>query len=114
MDAGERVVFLPYAEETFAATQAWIHARGIFDEAPNTISGRPSAAEAPGAGLMGGEISFRAQRSVVRLAAKPIGALGGPLAGSGADFARPILVSPAALRTENPLGLVARYRREGA
>jgi ABC-type nitrate/sulfonate/bicarbonate transport system substrate-binding protein len=31
---GERVVFLPYTEQTFARTQAWIHARGIFPEQP--------------------------------------------------------------------------------
>lgn len=34
-DAGERVVFLPYTEETFAATQAWIHERGIFEDVPD-------------------------------------------------------------------------------
>ena len=33
-DAGERIVFLPYTEETFAKTQDWIHERGIFDERP--------------------------------------------------------------------------------
>jgi len=31
---GERVVFLPYTEETYNATQAWIHERGIFDGEP--------------------------------------------------------------------------------
>lgn len=29
---GERIVFLPYGEETWARTQAWIRERGIFDE----------------------------------------------------------------------------------
>lgn len=29
---GERIVFLPYGEETWAKTQAWIRARGIFGE----------------------------------------------------------------------------------
>lgn len=31
---GERIVFLPYTEETFAKTQDWIHDRAIFDERP--------------------------------------------------------------------------------
>jgi hypothetical protein len=31
---GERVVFLPYSRETFETTQAWIHERDMFDEAP--------------------------------------------------------------------------------
>ncbi len=31
---GERIVFLPYTEETFARTQDWIHERGIFDTRP--------------------------------------------------------------------------------
>lgn len=30
--SGERIVFLPYGEETYRATQAWIRERGIFDE----------------------------------------------------------------------------------
>jgi ABC-type nitrate/sulfonate/bicarbonate transport system substrate-binding protein len=30
--SGERIVFLPYGEDTYAATQAWIRERGIFDE----------------------------------------------------------------------------------
>jgi len=29
---GERIVFLPYGEETYAKTQAWIRERGIFGE----------------------------------------------------------------------------------
>jgi hypothetical protein len=32
---GERIVFLPYREQTFAKTQDWIHARGIFPERPS-------------------------------------------------------------------------------
>ena len=28
---GERIVFLPYTEEMYAETQAWIHTRGLFD-----------------------------------------------------------------------------------
>ena len=28
---GERIVFLPYTEEMYARTQAWIHERGIFE-----------------------------------------------------------------------------------
>jgi NitT/TauT family transport system substrate-binding protein len=33
--AGERIVFLPYTQETFDKTQAWIHDRAIFDEKPD-------------------------------------------------------------------------------
>jgi hypothetical protein len=29
---GERIVFLPYTEQTFTQTQEWIHTRGIFPE----------------------------------------------------------------------------------
>ncbi len=32
--SGERIVFLPYSEETFRQTQAWIHERALFDDAP--------------------------------------------------------------------------------
>jgi hypothetical protein len=28
---GERIVFLPYGEETYAKTRAWIRERGIFN-----------------------------------------------------------------------------------
>jgi len=28
--SGERIVFLPYPEETYAKTQAWIRERGLF------------------------------------------------------------------------------------
>ena len=31
---GERIVFLPYTEETYEKTQAWIHERGIFEGQP--------------------------------------------------------------------------------
>jgi NitT/TauT family transport system substrate-binding protein len=31
---GERIVFLPYTEEVYARTQAWIHERGIFEGEP--------------------------------------------------------------------------------
>jgi ABC-type nitrate/sulfonate/bicarbonate transport system substrate-binding protein len=34
---GERIVFLPYTEQTFQRTQAWIHERGIFDHAPERV-----------------------------------------------------------------------------
>jgi ABC-type nitrate/sulfonate/bicarbonate transport system substrate-binding protein len=33
---GERIVFLPYSEQTFLKTQDWIHARGIFPARPET------------------------------------------------------------------------------
>jgi hypothetical protein len=32
--SGERIVFLPYSEETFRRTQSWIRERGLFDDAP--------------------------------------------------------------------------------
>ncbi len=32
--AGERIVFLPYTQQTFERTQNWIHERKIFDERP--------------------------------------------------------------------------------
>ena len=35
---GERIVFLPYTQETFQATQDWIHDRSIFDHAPERVS----------------------------------------------------------------------------
>lgn len=34
---GERIVFLPYTEETYARTQAWIHERGLFPEPPPAL-----------------------------------------------------------------------------
>jgi len=34
---GERIVFLPYTQETFQQTQDWIHERGIFDHAPEKV-----------------------------------------------------------------------------
>jgi hypothetical protein len=34
---GERIVFLPYTQETFQRTQAWIHERKIFDHAPEKV-----------------------------------------------------------------------------
>ena len=40
---GERIVFLPYTEETYAKTQAWIHERGIFE-----FEGPPPAADYAG------------------------------------------------------------------
>ena len=30
--SGERIVFLPYSEETFTKTQEWIKKRGIFED----------------------------------------------------------------------------------
>jgi NitT/TauT family transport system substrate-binding protein len=34
---GERIVFLPYTQDAFQATQNWIHERGIFDHAPQKV-----------------------------------------------------------------------------
>jgi len=36
--SGERIVFLPYPEETYAKTQAWIRERGLFTEQRTAIS----------------------------------------------------------------------------
>ena len=41
---GERIVFLPYTEEMYARTQAWIHERGIFDEKPPILDYRTAVA----------------------------------------------------------------------
>jgi ABC-type nitrate/sulfonate/bicarbonate transport system substrate-binding protein len=41
---GERIVFLPYSEQTFAKTQAWIHERGIFPEQPPVLDYASSVA----------------------------------------------------------------------
>ena len=41
---GERIVFLPYTEQTFARTQAWIHARGIFPAKPAALDYASSVA----------------------------------------------------------------------
>ena len=35
--SGERIVFLPYSEDTFNKTQEWIHKHGIFDEKPTNF-----------------------------------------------------------------------------
>jgi len=35
--SGERIVFLPYGEETYAETQAWIRERGIFDAQTSVV-----------------------------------------------------------------------------
>jgi hypothetical protein len=35
---GERIVFLPYTEETYAKTQAWIHERGVFEGEPPVVN----------------------------------------------------------------------------
>ncbi len=32
---GERIVFLPYSEATYASTQAWLGERGLFNEPPS-------------------------------------------------------------------------------
>lgn len=41
---GERIVFLPYTQETFERTQKWIHERGIFDHAPEKADYRQAVA----------------------------------------------------------------------
>jgi NitT/TauT family transport system substrate-binding protein len=41
---GERIVFLPYTEEMYARTQAWIHARGLFEERPPALDYATSVA----------------------------------------------------------------------
>jgi hypothetical protein len=42
--SGERIVFLPYTEATYARTQAWLHARGLFDERPPALDYAASVA----------------------------------------------------------------------
>lgn len=41
---GERIVFLPYSEETYAKTQAWLHERGLFEQRPPTLDYAASVA----------------------------------------------------------------------
>ncbi len=42
--AGERIVFLPYTEDMYARTQAWIHERGLFEERPAVLDYAASVA----------------------------------------------------------------------
>ena len=42
--SGERIVFLPYNEATYAKTQAWLHERGLFEEQPPVIDYAASVA----------------------------------------------------------------------
>jgi NitT/TauT family transport system substrate-binding protein len=35
---GERIVFLPYTEATYANTQAWLHERKLFDASPPVLA----------------------------------------------------------------------------
>ena len=41
---GERIVFLPYSEEAYARTQAWLHERGLFEHQPMTLDYAASVA----------------------------------------------------------------------
>ena len=41
---GERIVFLPYTEEMYAKTQAWIHERGLFEGQPPAVDYAASVA----------------------------------------------------------------------
>ena len=41
---GERIVFLPYTEATYARTQAWLHERGLFEEKPRALDYAASVA----------------------------------------------------------------------
>ncbi len=41
---GERIVFLPYTEATYARTQAWLQERGLFDERPPALDYAASVA----------------------------------------------------------------------
>jgi hypothetical protein len=34
---GERIVFLPYGEEIYAKTQAWLQERGIFNTQASAV-----------------------------------------------------------------------------
>jgi NitT/TauT family transport system substrate-binding protein len=40
---GERIVFLPYTREVFAATQRWTQARQLFPEPPGSSVGYDEA-----------------------------------------------------------------------
>jgi ABC-type nitrate/sulfonate/bicarbonate transport system substrate-binding protein len=42
--SGERIVFLPYTEDMYARTQAWIHERGLFEGKPPAIDYASSVA----------------------------------------------------------------------
>ena len=41
---GERIVFLPYTREVFAATQDWTEAHQMFSERPQSLLGYDKAA----------------------------------------------------------------------
>ena len=41
---GERIVFLPYTQEVYEKTQAWIHERGIFEGKPPVLDYAASVA----------------------------------------------------------------------
>jgi NitT/TauT family transport system substrate-binding protein len=41
---GERIVFLPYTREVFAATQDWTEAHQMFSERPESLLGYDEAA----------------------------------------------------------------------
>ncbi len=41
---GERIVFLPYTEDMYTRTQAWIHERGLFEERPPVLDYTASVA----------------------------------------------------------------------
>ena len=41
---GERIVFLPYTREVFAATQDWTEAHHMFSERPESLLGYDEAA----------------------------------------------------------------------
>src|SRR6516164_8485426 len=41
---GERIVFLPYTREVFAATQQWTQAHNLFPESPQSVVGYDEAA----------------------------------------------------------------------
>jgi NitT/TauT family transport system substrate-binding protein len=41
---GERIVFLPYTEDMYTRTQAWIHERGLFEERPPVLDYAASVA----------------------------------------------------------------------
>ena len=42
--AGERIVFLPYTREVFAATQEWARERDLFPELPSSPASYEEAA----------------------------------------------------------------------
>jgi len=67
---GERIVFLPYTREVFAATQDWTEAHHLFSERPESLVGYDEAALAlPGAAA---RTTFRSEKMILDPEGGPI------------------------------------------